>query len=202
VTVVLATRNRRKIDELERILVGPRVAVRTLEDFPGCPEVREEGTTFEANAATKALAVARYTGQPALADDSGLEVEALGGAPGVRSARYAGEEADDQANVAKLLEALREVPDGARRARFVCVVALALPDGRVETFRGTVEGSVGREPRGSAGFGYDPVFYPLGERRTFAEMRDDEKDAVSHRGRALRAARRRLTEGRPGEESA
>lgn len=198
---MLATRNRRKVDELRRILVDPHVAVRTLEDFPGCPEVLEEGATFEANAVKKALAVARYTGQPALADDSGLEVEALGGAPGVRSARYAGEGADDQANVAKLLEALREVPDAARAARFVCVVALALQDGHVETFRGTVEGTVGREPRGSGGFGYDPVFYPLGESRTFAEMRDDEKDAISHRGRALRAAKRRLAEGRPGEES-
>ena len=192
-TIVVATRNRKKVDEIRRILEGSVVSLLTLDDFPGCPAVVEDGQTFEENAVKKAVAVARYAGQTALADDSGLEVDALGGAPGVLSARYAGDDAEDCMNLTKLLDDMRSVGDAERRARFICCVALASPDGRARTFVGAVEGSLGRAPRGSRGFGYDPVFYPIGEIRTFAEMCDGEKDAISHRGRALRAVRRYLT---------
>jgi XTP/dITP diphosphohydrolase len=120
-------------------------------------------------------------------------VDALGGAPGVFSARYAGEEADDRRNLAKLLDEMRFVSDEERRAKFICCIALGFPDGTARTFVGTVAGTLAREPRGTGGFGYDPVFFPIGESRTFAEMDDDEKDAISHRGRALRAVRRHLT---------
>jgi XTP/dITP diphosphohydrolase len=193
VDIVLATRNPKKIEEIRRILESSGIVIRTLEDFPGCPDVAEDGRTFEANAVKKAVAVARYTGRTALADDSGLEVDALGGAPGVFSARYAGEEADDRRNLAKLLDAMRFVSDEERRAKFICCIALGFPDGTARTFVGTVAGTLAREPRGTGGFGYDPVFFPIGESRTFAEMDDDEKDAISHRGRALRAVRRHLT---------
>jgi len=192
VEVVIATRNPKKGEELRRMLHGAPLSILTLERFPGCPDVAEEGESFEANALRKAVAVARFTGKAALADDSGLEVEALGGAPGVGSARYAGEGADDRRNLQKLLDALRDVPPERRGARYVCCLALAFPDGRTVTFSGTVEGRIGTEPRGARGFGYDPVFYPEGHARTFAEMGDDEKDAISHRGRALREVARFL----------
>ena len=190
--LVLATRNRKKIEEITRILGRSGFVIRTLGDFPGCPVVPEDGRTFEENAVKKAVAVARFTGRIALADDSGLEVDALGGAPGVMSARYAGEMADDRMNLEKLLAEMRPIREAERRGRFVCCLALASPDGSVKTFLGTTEGRLGREPRGSRGFGYDPIFHPTGESRTFAEMDGDEKDAISHRGIALRAVRRYL----------
>jgi XTP/dITP diphosphohydrolase len=183
--LVVATRNRKKIEEIRRILEGLDVALLTLEDFPGCPEVEETERSFEGNAKKKACEVAAHTGRAAIADDSGLEVNALGGAPGVMSARYAGEGAADRENLEKLLREMEPVKESERRGRFVCVIALALPEGTVEAFHGTVEGSIGREPRGESGFGYDPVFRPEGHERTFAEMSADEKDALSHRGRAL-----------------
>ncbi|MBI2881911.1 MAG: RdgB/HAM1 family non-canonical purine NTP pyrophosphatase, partial [Candidatus Tectomicrobia bacterium] len=187
VDLVVPTRNRKKADEVRRILQGPPMSILILDDFSGCPEVIEDGQTFEANAVKKAVAVARYTGQMALADDSGLEVEALGGGPGVYSARYAGEDADDGRNVGKLLEDMRFVRDGERRAKFVCCIVLASPDGAARTFVGTVAGTLVRDPRGARGFGYDPIFCPMGETRTFGEMGEEEKDAISHRGKALRA---------------
>ena len=196
--VVLATRNPRKVEEIRRILEGCGITIRTLEDFPNCPGVAEDGQTFAENAVKKAVAVARYTGQTALADDSGLEVDALGGAPGVASARYAGDRADDRMNLAKLLEELQPVGEAEWRARYVCCVALASPGGSVQTFLGYAEGTVGREPRGCHGFGYDPIFYPTGQGRTFAEMDAHEKDAISHRGRALRAVKAHL-KGEPGQ---
>ena len=161
------------------------VTIYTLDDFPGCPEVVEDGKTFEENAVKKARAVSKYTKMPALADDSGLEVYALGGAPGVFSARYSGEGADDRKNYEKLMREMSSVPDDKRGARFVCVIALAFPGSRVETFSGYAEGLIGKEPKGANGFGYDPVFYPKGHERTFAEMSDKEKDLLSHRGAAL-----------------
>lgn len=190
--LVLATRNRKKAEEIRRLLRDLDIRTRTLDEFPGCPAVPEDGRTFEENAVKKAVAVARFTGQAALADDSGLEVDALGGAPGVRSARYAGELSDDRRNLEKLLEELGSVGDARRLARFVCCVALAFPGGRVETFTGTAEGTIGNAPRGSRGFGYDPIFYPRGARLTFAEMDDDDKHAISHRGIALGAVKRFL----------
>jgi XTP/dITP diphosphohydrolase len=185
--IVLATRNPAKAEEIRRIFHGSGIRLRTLEDFPGCPAVAEDGPTFEENAVRKAVAVARATGRAALADDSGLEVDALGGAPGVRSARYAGEMADDRMNLERLLHELRQVGEAKRRARFVCCLALAFPHGAVRTFRGCVEGSLAMVPRGERGFGYDPIFSPTGSSRTFAEMASAEKDAISHRGIALRA---------------
>jgi XTP/dITP diphosphohydrolase len=192
VNIVLATRNKKKIEEIRRIVRDMPVTIYTLDDFPGCPEVEEDGETFEENAVKKARTVSKYTKMPALADDSGLEVYVLNGAPGVFSARYAGEGADDRKNYDKLMGEMSSVPDDKRGARFVCVIALAFPDscssldGRVETFSGYAEGLIGKEPKGANGFGYDPVFYPKGHERTFAEMFDKEKDLLSHRGRALR----------------
>jgi len=184
---VLATRNRKKVEEMKRIFAGHEITFTTLDAYPGCPEVEEDGKTFQANAKKKALATARYTGCPALADDSGLEVKALAGAPGVFSARYAGEQADDNKNVKKILREMRTVINKKeRRARFVCCIVFALPDGKIRTFTGYVSGMIAEKPKGSNGFGYDPVFYPMGHDRTFAEMADFEKDALSHRGRAMK----------------
>lgn len=190
--IVVATRNRKKLEEIRRILEGLPVKLFTVEDFPGCPEVEESEDTFEGNALKKAQAVAAFTGRTAIADDSGLEVYALNGAPGVYSARYAGEKASDRENLEKLLREMSSVPDDQRGARFVCVIALAFPDGTVKTFHGHVEGRIGRTPLGSSGFGYDPVFYPEGHERTFAQMSSEEKDSMSHRGRAIEKLREYL----------
>ncbi|MDH5203447.1 MAG: XTP/dITP diphosphatase [Nitrospirota bacterium] len=194
--IVLATRNKRKIEEIKRIVKGLPISIFTLDDFPGCPEVKEDGATFEENAVKKAGAIAKCTGKCALADDSGLEVYVMNGAPGTLSARYAGEDADDRKNNEKLLYEMRLIVNEKRGARFVCCIALASPDGDVKTFFGHVEGRIGKEPKGINGFGYDPLFYPEGHNRTFAEMYDDEKDALSHRGRALRELQIYLNENK------
>lgn len=185
--IVLATRNKKKLEEVQRLLGGIPVRLYTLDDFPECPDVVEDGVTFEENALKKALATSRCTGKIALSDDSGLEVYALGGAPGVYSARYAGEGATDRANIEKLLSEMEGVKD--RRARFVCVIVLAFPNGEFEVFDGYVEGTIGHRPAGEKGFGYDPVFFPEGFDKTFAEMEAHEKDALSHRGKALQKLR-------------
>jgi len=184
--IVLATRNKKKIEEINRITSGMPISILTIDDFPGCTEVEEEGSTFEYNAVKKAVTIAKYTGKPSLADDSGLEVYALNGAPGTLSSRYAGMDSNDMKNIEKLLSEMNSVSDEERGARFVCCMALSFPDGDVKTFFGYVEGKIGREPKGSFGFGYDPVFYPKGRSMTFAEMSSNEKDALSHRGKALR----------------
>lgn len=184
--IVLATRNKKKLEELKRITVGLPITILSLTDFPGCPEVVEDLDSFEGNARKKANGVCRYTGKPSLADDSGLEVDALDGAPGVFSARYAGDAGNDAKNNAKLLAELSQVPDEKRGAQFVCCIALAFPDGRIKTFHGTVRGRIARELRGQDGFGYDPLFLPEGQIQTFAELSGAEKDALSHRGKALR----------------
>jgi XTP/dITP diphosphohydrolase len=181
--IVLATRNKKKIEEIKRITEGMAVSIFTLDDFPGCPEVKEDGVTFEENAVKKAVSVAQCTAKPALADDSGLEVYSLNNAPGTLSARYAGNVVDDRTNIEKLLNDMQFRQE--RRARFVCCIALAFPDGAINTFYGYIEGTIGTEPRGFNGFGYDPIFYPEGYTRTFAEMSDQEKDSISHRGKAL-----------------
>ncbi|TAL25170.1 MAG: XTP/dITP diphosphatase [Nitrospirae bacterium] len=191
--IVLATRNKKKIEEIRRITAGMQITLFTLDDFSDCPEVEEDGKTFEENAVKKAKAVSGYTNMPALADDSGLEVYALNNAPGVFSARYAGEGSGDAANTKKLLADMSSAPDEKRGARFACCIALAFPDRTTETFLGYSEGSIGREPRGSNGFGYDPVFYPRGHKKTFAEMADEEKDSLSHRGAALKKLQEYLT---------
>jgi XTP/dITP diphosphohydrolase len=185
--IVLATRNKKKIEEIRRITTGLPINILSPDSFPDCPETVEDRDTFEGNAIKKAIDVCKCTGKPALADDSGLEVDALGGAPGVYSARYAGNEGGntDVRNYEKLLVELKNVPDEKRGARFVCCMALAFPDGSVKTFLGYVEGRIGHEPKGETGFGYDPVFIPKNYNKTFAEMSGDEKDRLSHRGKAL-----------------
>lgn len=195
--VVLATGNRKKLEELRRILDGLPVDLVPMTEL-GLEGADETGETFEENALIKARAVVAATGSPAIADDSGLQVDALGGAPGVRSARYAGDHTDDVANNQRLRGELAGVPADARTARFVCVAALVTPDGRSWTARGTMEGRVVDTPRGTGGFGYDPLFVSDGETRTNAELEPDEKDAKSHRGEAFRALRphvERLTRG-------
>ncbi len=183
-TIVLATRNPGKISEIEALLPGVRCA--PAASFPGCPEPEESGRTFEENALIKARAVSRYTGRTALADDSGLEVDALDGAPGVRSARYAGDRASDGENLRRLLDALDGVDEAGRAARFRCVVAVVAPDGGAWTAEGVCEGGILREPRGESGFGYDPVFVPAGYDKTFAELDAGVKNRISHRAMALR----------------
>lgn len=181
--IVLATRNPGKLAELNALLEGLPVRLHAAADFPGAPEVDEDAPTLEGNARKKALALHTHTGLPALADDTGLEVAALGGRPGVHSARYAGPAADDAANRAKLLAELSAAAD--RSARFRTVVAFA--DGEaVHTFEGVCTGRIAEAPRGTGGFGYDPLFVPDGEAWTFAELPAAEKNAISHRGRALR----------------
>jgi XTP/dITP diphosphohydrolase len=184
--LLLATRNDGKQRELRALLAIPNLILETFAQHPLIGELEETGVTFEANARAKALHAARSSGLLALGEDSGLEVDALGGAPGVLSARYAGTQGDDAANLAKLLRELERAED--RRARFVCTVAVAEPDGEVTaTARGTCEGAIALAPRGQGGFGYDPVFLPdAAPGRTMAELNPDEKAAVSHRGQALR----------------
>ena len=186
--VVLATRNAHKVVELGRILAeaGLDVELVGVEAFPDVPDVAETGRTFQENALLKARAVAAATGRPAVADDSGLAVDALNGMPGLFSARWAGRHGDDAANLDLVLAQVADVPDDRRGAAFVCAAAFALPDGRADVVAGRLEGTLIRERRGEGGFGYDPVFVPVGERRTTAEMSGAEKDAISHRGRAFR----------------
>ncbi len=187
--LVLATRNQHKLEEFEAILGTGEFEWVSALDFPDIPEVIEDGETLEANAVKKAVTLALATGLRALADDTGLEVSALDGAPGVYSARYAGEPPDYAANNRKLLDALADVDD--RRGRFRCVIALAEPDGRAQYVEGICAGTIATAPMGEGGFGYDPLFIPDGEQRTFAQMSAAEKNRQSHRGRALAAARER-----------
>ncbi len=185
--IVLATRNKKKIEEINRITADLPIAILSLDDYPNCPETVEDRDTFEGNAVKKAVEVCRCTGKTALADDSGLEVEALNGAPGVYSARYAGASGSgsDVKNNEKLLFELKTLPLDKRFAQFVCCMALAFPDGTVKTFFGYAKGRIGLEPKGKTGFGYDPVFIPEGYDKTFAEMTAEEKDRLSHRGKAI-----------------
>ncbi|WP_248960491.1 RdgB/HAM1 family non-canonical purine NTP pyrophosphatase [Sphaerisporangium perillae] len=187
--VVLATRNEGKIVELRRILTeaDQKIELVGLEEFPEIGEVAETGLTFAENALLKAHAVSSASGLPAVADDSGLCVDALNGMPGVFSARWSGSHGDDAANLALLLAQVSDVPDGRRGAHFACAAALALPSGEERVVEGTLTGSLIRGPRGTNGFGYDPIFVPEGESRTTAELSPAQKDAVSHRGRAFRA---------------
>ncbi len=187
--VVLATHNAKKLVELRRIVGAtlPDLTVRGLDELPPYPEPAETETTFEGNALLKARACVARTGSAALADDSGLSVEVLNGMPGVRSARWAGPAAGDEENNALLLRQLADVEPARRRASFVCAMALVLPDGREFTRRGEVSGHLLDAPRGENGFGYDPLFVPDGHAQTTAELDPAAKDAISHRGRAVRA---------------
>ena len=197
-TVVLATRNAAKLRELARILGaedsasrdgGEQIRLAGLDEFPGAPDVPETGATFEENALLKARAIADYTGLPAVADDSGLCVDALNGMPGVLSARWAGGHGDDRANLELVLAQVSDVPDARLGAQFVCAAALATPGPgtpREWVVTGQVDGRLIKAPRGSGGFGYDPIFVPDGHEVTSAELDAAAKDAISHRGRALR----------------
>ncbi|HEY7477463.1 MAG TPA: RdgB/HAM1 family non-canonical purine NTP pyrophosphatase [Actinomycetota bacterium] len=189
--IALATRNTHKIREILRIAKDWPVAWATVQDHDPAafPDVDESGETYLDNATLKARAVAEASGLPALADDSGIEVDALGGRPGVRSARYAGEGATDERNLAELIRAIRGVPGAGRTARYLCVAVLVLPDGALVDAEGACEGTLLTTPRGSGGFGYDPIFVPEGWDRTMAELAPEEKDRISHRGRAVRSLR-------------
>jgi XTP/dITP diphosphohydrolase len=188
-TIVLATHNPGKLAELRRILAASRVDVDVadLGEYPDTPEVAETGSTFEENALLKARAVAAHTGLPTVADDSGLCADALNGMPGVLSARWSGRHGDDEANLRLLLAQLADVPAGRRAAHFYCAAALVLPSGAEHVTEGAVYGSLTDAPRGTNGFGYDPIFVPDSAAVTTAEMSAEDKDAISHRGKALRA---------------
>jgi len=190
--LILATANEHKVREIRELLADVDIAVAHLGELADPPELSESGATFAENAREKALAVAHVTGELALADDSGLMVDALGGAPGVRSARYAGEGASGVELCAKLLREMANVPDAERAARFVCALSLCAPEGEVGRWEGRVAGVITREPRGEGGFGYDPVFHYPPDGLTFAQMAAERKNAVSHRGHALTAFRRDL----------
>jgi XTP/dITP diphosphohydrolase len=186
--VLLATRNAKKLAELRRIVAGAvQVELVSLDDVPAYDEAPETGATFADNALLKAREAALHTGLVAIADDSGLVVDALNGMPGVLSARWAGPARDDAANLRLVLSQVAEVPALRRGAAFVCAAALVTPDGAEHVVEGRVDGTLLTEPRGAGGFGYDPIFVPVGETRTTAEMLPDEKDAISHRGQAFRA---------------
>ncbi|KGN39217.1 RdgB/HAM1 family non-canonical purine NTP pyrophosphatase [Knoellia subterranea] len=207
--LVLATQNEHKVHELRQILaelvdeIGLEVV--GASDFPNAPDVVENEVTFEGNARLKAVAVAKATGLPSVADDSGLAVDVLGGAPGIFSARWSGSHAGegagraerDRANLSLLLEQIGDVGDEHRTGAFVCAAVLAMPDGSIEAVEGRVTGTIRREPLGENGFGYDPIFTPDDDTRSLAEYTDVEKNAISHRGRAFRAMipilRERLT---------
>ena len=192
-TLAIASRNPGKLREIRQICAGWPVRWVTFEDEPDrWPEVVETGTSYLENARMKARAVAEALGVPALADDSGIEVDALGGGPGARSARYAGEGATDRRNLDMLIRAIAGVPASGRTARYRCVAIVVWPGGRDVWVEGVCEGSLVTRPRGSGGFGYDPIFVPAGREATMAELTPEEKDRISHRGRAFRALAERL----------
>jgi len=184
--LLVATGNQGKLKEIRKLLEDSAIEIVGLDQLTNPPEVIEDGTTFSANAQKKALEMARFSGYLTLADDSGLVVDALDGAPGVYSARYAGEQGDDAANNAKLLQEMSDVADAQRQASFHCVVALAWPDGRCETYSGQISGLILRNERGTDGFGYDPLFLVPEYGKTTAELSLEIKNRISHRGTALR----------------
>lgn len=191
-TIVFATGNKDKLREIRDILSDPDIRILSMKEAGICTEIEENGTTFEENSRIKARAVSQalpeqYGDAVVLADDSGLEIDALGGEPGVLSARYMGEDTSYTVKNAALLERLKDVPKEKRTARFVCAVSAVWPDGAVRTVRGSIEGKIGYEPRGRNGFGYDPIFYLPDMSVTTAELPPEEKNAISHRGKALRA---------------
>jgi XTP/dITP diphosphohydrolase len=183
--LLVATGNRGKFMEIKELLQDTVAKLYTLEDFPEIPPVEEDGATFAENAVKKAQNAAQATGKPVIADDSGLEVGALGGRPGVYSARFAGEGAGDAENNAKLLREMADIPDGEGAAAFHCVVALCFPDGSCRTFSGELKGIILKEPKGAGGFGYDPLFLVPEYGRTLAELPMKVKNVISHRGKAL-----------------
>ena len=192
--IVLASRNRKKIEELRSLLSDLPLQVLSLTDFPDIPETPETGMTFAENAELKAKAAARATGRVALADDSGLEVDALGGQPGILSNRFAGPGATDRDKYMRILELLEGVPDEERTARFRAAVAIATPEGETVLVEGTCEGRIAHEPHGENGFGYDPIFLLPQLGKTMAELPASEKNRISHRAKALQSAKKVLRE--------
>lgn len=190
--IVAATRNKNKVEEIRDILKGMPFEILSLYDLNINADVEEDGSTFEENAYKKAYEIMRLTNLPAIADDSGLEVDALGGAPGVYSARFSGVHGDDEANNKKLLELLKHTPDEKRGAKFVCAIALVYPDGRKILSRGEVKGFIGYEPKGDKGFGYDPLFIVPEYNMSFAQLDSSVKNSISHRGRALEQLKDKL----------
>lgn len=185
-SIFIATRNEGKIRDFQKLFSSYRIEVRSLLDKGmNIPDVEETGTTFEENAALKAETISDLLKMPVLADDSGLEIDALDGRPGVYSARYAGEAKDDQANIDKVLSEMKGIPEEKRKARFVCVLALARPQEKTVFKKGTCEGWIAFQQKGSHGFGYDPIFRPQGMTKTMAELSHEEKNNISHRQRAL-----------------
>ena len=192
--LVLATRNRHKVEELVALLGDLGITIRTLDEFPDAPDVVEDGDTCEVNAVKKAHAIAEFTGLPAVADDTGLEVDALGGRPGVYAARYAGEGATYEDNCRKLLRELMGVPRERRTARFLTVAAVALPSGGIRVTHGLLDGVIAEEASGTLGFGYDPVFLVPELGKTLAELSADQKNTISHRAKAFTQAKDLLRE--------
>ena len=192
--LVLATRNQHKVEELVALLGDLGVTIRTLDEFPDAPDVVEDGDTCEANAVKKARAIAEFTGLPAVADDTGLEVDALGGRPGVYAARYAGEDATYEDNCRKLLQDLMGVPREQRTARFLTIAAIALPSDGIRVAQGTLEGAIAEEASGTLGFGYDPVFLIPELGKTLAQLSADQKNRISHRAKAFTQAKGLLQE--------
>ena len=191
--LVLATRNQHKVEELVALIADLGVTIRTLDEFPDSPDVVEDGDTCEANAVKKARAIADFTGLPAVADDTGLEVDALGGRPGVYAARYAGEDATYEDNCRKLLRELTGVPREQRTARFLTVAAIALPSDGIRVAQGTLEGVIAEEASGTLGFGYDPVFLIPELGKTLAQLPADQKNTISHRAKAFAKVREMLS---------
>ena len=192
--LVLATRNRHKGEELATLLGDLGVTIHTLDEFPNAPDVVEDGDTCEANAVKKARVIAEFTGLPAVADDTGLEVDALGGRPGVYAARYAGEDATYEDNCRKLLRELKGVPRERRTARFLTVAAIALPSCGIRVAQGTLDGMIAEEAIGTLGFGYDPVFLIPELGKTLAQLSADQKNRISHRAKAFTQAKGLLRE--------
>jgi XTP/dITP diphosphohydrolase len=188
-SLFIATRNLHKLREIQQIIEGLPLVLRSLGDVGEIPEIIEDGETFEANACKKAIVTAKHTGMITLADDSGLVVDALGGQPGIYSARFAGPEADDDKNNEKLLSLMKNISEPRRTARFVCVIAVAAPDGSVQTVRGSCEGHISFKRTGKEGFGYDPLFVPAGFDLSFAELDPTVKNKISHRAKALQNVR-------------
>jgi XTP/dITP diphosphohydrolase len=185
-TILIATKNKGKAKEFEALFYPKGYKVLTLLDMDDHLDVEETGKTFEENAKLKAETISSYYNLPVLADDSGLMVDALDGRPGIYSARYAGEEKNDEANLQKVLAEIKDIPDDERTARFYCALAFAIPGEETRLYKGTIEGRITKEPKGSNGFGYDPIFYVPSKEKTMAELSADEKNEISHRAQAIR----------------
>lgn len=184
-SIFIATRNKGKVNDFQKLFSSYQIEVKSLLDNLDLPDVEETGSTFEENAALKAETIAAHLQTPVLADDSGLMVDVLDGRPGIYSARYAGEEKSDLENLKKVLQELEEVSDEARTARFVCVLAVAIPNQQTLFKKGFCEGEIAKHPKGDNGFGYDPIFIPNGYNKTMAELSQEEKNKISHRHQAL-----------------